>query len=74
MERVNQVFQDRTENFDDDYYPCIQNECNRLHIYEWKHCIYFLDIKETQKIFNIELNELNISSTYIEFIQVLSSI
>ena len=37
MERVNQYFKDRTENFDD-YYPCIQkeeNECNLLHVHNW---------------------------------------
>ena len=27
MERVNQYFNDRTESFDD-YYPCMQNDCN----------------------------------------------
>ena len=34
MERVNQYFKDRTENFDD-YYPCIRNECNLFHLYNW---------------------------------------
>ena len=35
MERVNQYFKDRTENFDD-YYPCIQkDECKLLHVYNW---------------------------------------
>ena len=32
MERVNQYFKDRTENFDD-YYPCVKNECNLFHVY-----------------------------------------
>ncbi len=32
MERVNQYFKDRTENFDD-YYPCIGNECNLFHVH-----------------------------------------
>jgi putative transposase len=36
MERMNQYFKDRTENFDD-YYPCIQrdDECNLFHVYNW---------------------------------------
>ena len=32
MERVNQYFKDRTESYDD-YYPCIRNECNLLHVH-----------------------------------------
>ena len=31
MERVNQYFKDRIENFDD-YYPCVKNECNLFHV------------------------------------------
>ena len=34
MERVNQYFKDRIENFDD-YYPCMQNECNLFHVHNW---------------------------------------
>ena len=34
MERVNQYFKDKTESFDD-YYPCIGNECNLLHVHNW---------------------------------------
>ena len=34
MERVNQYFKDRTENFDD-YYPCVKNECNLFHVHNW---------------------------------------
>ena len=35
MERVNQqYFKDRTESFDD-YYPCIQDECNLFHVHNW---------------------------------------
>jgi hypothetical protein len=30
MERVNQYFNDRIGSFDD-YYPCMQEECNLLH-------------------------------------------
>ena len=32
MERVNQYFKHRIESFDD-YYPCIRNECNLLHVW-----------------------------------------
>ena len=34
MERVNQYFKDITESFDD-YYPCVKNECNLFHVYNW---------------------------------------
>jgi putative transposase len=34
MERVNQYFKDRTEGFDD-YYPCMEDECNLFHLYNW---------------------------------------
>jgi hypothetical protein len=34
MERVNQYFKDRIESFDD-YYPCMQIECNLLHVHNW---------------------------------------
>src|SRR5512134_614158 len=34
MERVNQYFKNRTENFDD-YYPCMQDECNLFHVHNW---------------------------------------
>ena len=34
MERVNQYFKDRIENFDD-YYPCMKDECNLLHVHNW---------------------------------------
>lgn len=34
MKRVNQYFNDRVEYFDG-YYPCMQNECNILQVYNW---------------------------------------
>ena len=34
MERVNQYFKDRIESFDD-CYPCVQIECNLLHVHNW---------------------------------------
>ena len=34
MERVNQYLKDRIESFDD-YYPCMQIECNLLHVHNW---------------------------------------
>ena len=34
IERVNQNLKDRIESFDD-YYPCIRNECNLFHAYNW---------------------------------------
>ncbi len=37
IERVNQYFKDRIESFVD-YYLCMQNDCNLLHVYK---CIQF---------------------------------
>ncbi|MDR4511127.1 MAG: hypothetical protein MRJ93_05410 [Nitrososphaeraceae archaeon] len=34
MERVSQYLEDRIESFDD-YYPCIKEECNLFHVYNW---------------------------------------
>jgi putative transposase len=34
IERVNQYFKDRIENFDD-YYPCMQDKCNLFHVHNW---------------------------------------
>ncbi|MDX1373097.1 MAG: DDE-type integrase/transposase/recombinase, partial [Nitrososphaeraceae archaeon] len=34
MERVNQYLKDRIESFDD-YYPCIKENCNLFHVYNW---------------------------------------
>ena len=32
--RINQYFKDRTEMFDDRF-PCMQNECNLIHVHNW---------------------------------------
>ena len=32
IERVMQYFKDRTESFDDYYYPCMQDEYNLFHV------------------------------------------
>ena len=64
MERVNQYFKDRIESFDD-YYPCIRNECNLFHVYNWiqffvsiyNNTIYENDfIIQLQQKVNIVLN------------------
>jgi putative transposase len=34
VERVNQYFKDRIENFDY-YYPCMLDECNLFHVHNW---------------------------------------
>jgi len=34
MERVNQYLKDKIKNFDD-YYPCIRENCNIFHVYNW---------------------------------------
>ena len=62
MERVNQYFKDRSENFDD-YYPCVQIECNLLHV---NNCIQFFVSMYNDKTFeNYSINELNDRSEYI---------
>jgi putative transposase len=36
VERVMQYFKDRTESFDDYYYPCTKkNNCDLEHVYNW---------------------------------------
>jgi len=36
IERAIQYFKDRTENFDDDYYPCTKSGlCNLSYAYKW---------------------------------------
>lgn len=34
MEKVNQFLKGRIESFED-YYPCIKEECNLFHAYNW---------------------------------------
>ena len=57
MERVNQYFKDRIESFDD-YYLCIKNECNLLHVYNWIQFFISID-KDTiyKNDFTIKLQE-----------------
>ncbi|HSF49125.1 MAG TPA: hypothetical protein VLA74_00050 [Nitrososphaeraceae archaeon] len=61
MERVNQYLKDRIESFDD-YYPCMQIECNLLHVQNW---IQFFVSMYNDTIANnnnyFELEEVNIS-------------
>jgi putative transposase len=60
MERVNQYLKDRIESFDD-YYPCMQEECNLLHVH---NCIQFFVSIYNDTITNnnndFELEEANI--------------
>ncbi len=59
MERVNQYFKDRIENFDD-YYQCMQkDECNLFHVHNWIQ--FFVSMyNDTITIFeNYFINELN---------------
>ena len=59
MERVNQYLKDRIESFDD-YYPCMQIECNLFHVYNW---IQFFVSMYNDTIANnnyFELEEVNI--------------
>ena len=65
MERMNQYFKDRTENFDD-YYPCIQkdDECNLFHVYNWIQ--FFVSMyNDTISKKNYFINKLNERDEYI---------
>ena len=55
IEMIMQYFKDRTESFDDDYYPCINNKkkrnCNLQHVYNWiKLFIYLYNTTIRNKI------------------------
>ncbi len=62
MERVNQYFKDRTERFDN-YYLCMENDCNLFHVYNW---IQFFDsmYNDTTSKKNYFVNELNERGEY----------
>jgi putative transposase len=61
MERVNQYFKDRIESFDD-YYPCVKNECNLLHVYNWiQFFVSMYNDTITNNNYDFELWEVNIT-------------
>ncbi len=62
IERVNQYFKDRTESFDD-YYPCMQDECNLFHVYNWIQ--FFVSMYNDTTFENYFINELNERGEYI---------
>ena len=62
MERVNQYFKDRIENFDD-YYPCTRNECNLFHVHNWVQ--FFISMYNNTTFENCFINELNERGEYI---------
>ncbi len=63
MERVNQYFKERTESFDN-YYPCMQNDCNLFHAYNWiQFFVSMYNNTTSKKIYFI--NELNERGEYI---------
>ncbi len=62
MERVNQYFKDRIENFDD-YYPCTRNECNLFHVHNWVQ--FFISMYNNTTFENYFINELNERGEYI---------
>lgn len=41
VERTVQYFKDRTEHFDD-YYPCMKQECDLSHVYNWIGLFVFM--------------------------------
>jgi len=62
MERVNQYFKDRIESFDD-YYPCMQNECNLFHVHN--SIQFFVSMYNDTRFENYFINELNDRGEYI---------
>ena len=62
MERVNQYFKDRIENFDD-YYPCVKNECNLIHVHNWIQ--FFVSMYNDKTFENYFINELKDRGEYI---------
>ena len=62
IERFNQYFKDRTESFDD-YYPCMQIECNLFHVHNWIQ--FFVSIYNNKTFENYFINELNERGEYI---------
>ena len=42
FERVVEYFKDRIEDFDDDYYQCLKEECNLEHVYNWIKLFVFM--------------------------------
>jgi putative transposase len=62
MERVNQYFKDRIKSFDD-YYPCIRNECNLFHVYNWiQFFISMYNDMIANNTYDFELEEVRILS------------
>ena len=59
MERVNQYFKDRIEGFDD-YYPCMQNDCNLFHVHNWIQFFISMYNDAITDHKNFELKEVNI--------------
>jgi hypothetical protein len=62
MERVNQYFKDRIESFDD-YYPCMQEECNLFHVYNWLQFFVSMYNNTITNNNDFELWEVNITLT-----------
>jgi putative transposase len=62
MERVNQYFKDRIENFDD-YYPCTRNECNLFHVHNLIQ--FFVSMYNDTTLENDFIDNLNNRGEYI---------
>ena len=56
MEMVNQYFKVRTKGFDD-YYSCMEEECNLFHVYNWIQ--FFVSMYNDTTFENYFINELN---------------
>jgi hypothetical protein len=62
MERVNQYFKDRIENFND-YYPCMKSKCNTFLVNKWIQ--FFVSMYNYTTFENCFVNELNNRGEYI---------
>jgi putative transposase len=49
IERTIQYIKDRTESFDDDYFPCIKEKCKLKHIMNWFNMFVNMHNKEIEK-------------------------
>ena len=60
IHEVNQFLKDRIESFDD-YYPCIKEECNLIHVNNWIQLFVSMYNDTIANKSNFELNkEVNI--------------
>ncbi|MGD1838265.1 MAG: hypothetical protein ACPKPY_09460 [Nitrososphaeraceae archaeon] len=67
IERVMQYFKDRTECFND-YYPCINNNRNLVHVYNWITLFIAFYNNKIKNIFSF-IKGVNLSYAALKLIQ-----